>query len=191
MGRRFKKKRNITPFALFVVHINKTVNYFNQIIGDNNTIDNIPIPISSKSFSFVGKINFTSRNGKIFYGILMLLLISLLTFCIMSLKPAAYIIAMTLIPSLFFIFGKQYLKQNEDKNHLKIHKILMFLIVFAIVLFCVISICFPLIGKSATTIGCILMAFDLMICLALYFNALGGSKIVDFVMGTFINFSEN
>lgn len=160
-------------------------------MGNNNAIDNSNIQSTYKSFSFVSEINFTSRNGRIFYIILMLLLFSSLIFCIVCLNPIGYVIAMTLIPTSFFMFGEKYLKQKEDKKHLKIHEILMLLIVISIVLFCIIAVCFSLIGEAVITVGCILMAFNLLTSFALYANALGGSKAVDFVMGTFINFSEN
>lgn len=191
MGRRIKKKRSLTHSPIFTFNFTQIVNCRYQIIGNNNSIDNANIQSTYKSFSFVSEINFTSRNGKIFYSVLMLLLFSLLVFCIVSLKPVEYIVAMTLIPTSFFMCGKKYLKEKEDEKHFKIHKILMRLIAISIVLFCIIAVCFSLIGEAVITTGCILMAFNLLTSFALYANALGGSKALDFVMGTFINFSEN
>lgn len=156
----------------------------NNSISDNNNIQN-----THNSFTFVHEVNFISRKGRIIYAILMISLYLIWFFCILHLNAISYILAMTLIPILFFAFGRKYLKQRKDEKHLKIHKALMILIVSSIMLFFIAAICSPLIGASVITIGCILMALNLLTSNALFANALDGDKIVDFVMGIFIKFS--
>lgn len=175
----------------FNINITQIKNYCYKVIGNNNSIyDNVNIKNTCKSLAFI-HVDFTTKNGKIFYYLSMMIFLLLWTFFIFCLNPILFLIAMTLIPTLFFVFGQLYLKQNEDQNHLKINKTLIMLIFVAILLFFVIALFFPLIGKPIITAGCILMAFDLIVSLALYLNALGGNKIVDFIMGTFISFPED
>lgn len=137
------------------------------------------------------KINFNSKKGLIFYGVLMILLYILWMICILWANFAVFSVAQIIIPVSFFLFGKQYLKQKEDKKHLKIHKTLLLMFGISILLFLIIIFCFTLIGKSAIILGTVLMLFIFIISCSLYLNALGGSKILDFVMGIFINYSES
>lgn len=110
--------------------------------------------------------------------------------CILCFNTIAFLIALTVIPFLYFFIGKYYLKEKEDKKHLKIHNALISLITMSIVLFFIICLFSYLTGYSVLILGCILMMFNLLVSPSLYLNALGGSKVLDFVMGIFIKYSE-
>ncbi len=43
--------------------------------------------------------------------------------CILCSNTIAFLIALTIIPFLYFFIGKHHLKQKDDKKHLKIHNL--------------------------------------------------------------------
>ncbi len=187
MGRRIKKKDRLSFRALFGLFLK--INIYNNISGNNNTISNVIPKNIYKSFSFVNEINFTSKKGMAFYTFLVFALYIAWVICIACANPIMFVVALTIIPFLLFGIGKKYLKQKEDKKHLKIHNFLLSIVLISILMLIIISFYTSLMGKQLITIICISIAFNLLASFCLYFNALGGGKIIDFVIGAFIKIS--
>lgn len=96
------------------------------------------------------------------------------------------LVAFIFIPFVFFIFGSAYLKHEDDNHHLKIHKILIFIITLSIILTGLLAVLFTFTHISVQNIANVTISINMLAVFGLFFNSWGEENIIDFIIKIFV-----
>lgn len=158
-------------------------------IGVNNTLNVTPQNASIHLTSI--KINlFNSKQGVCIYGFLAFMILLIAWIICFMINPISIFVSFALIPFVFFALGTSYFKYHDDFYHLKIHKILMYIVIATIISIFLLSVLYIKTKLNIQSIAMVVIAINMIASYALYFNLLGGETVIDFIINIFIKIKD-
>lgn len=124
---------------------------------------------------------FNSEYGICIYMIFTFIILFIWLMCF-SANPISAFISFSVIPFVFFLMGSAYFKSNNDNHHLKIHKILIYIIIVTILLLILITTFSVAIKVNVQNIIIMIIAINMLTSYCLYFNSLGKDNVIDFII---------